>query len=85
MGIVLYKRQPLCALSRHTFTRRAPIPGSSGSNTFLCPAMVQNTPVAEKVLAAAWLFATLAVVRSILIDRHQRRLSRFEKNLDDLP
>lgn len=76
-GTVVHRRQARCAEVPHGFARRAPIAGASGTNTFVCPAMYQGAPLLDKVIAAAWVFAVLAVGRSVLVDREAWRRRRL--------
>ena len=72
-GRVFLKRQERCAETRHVFARRAPIAGASGRNTYVCAAMYEGMPLGDKVIAGAWVLAVLALGRSVLIDRAERR------------
>lgn len=74
LGIVIHNRQALCAEVSHGFARRAPIASASGTDTFVCYAMIERLPAAEVVLGIGWWFAVLALVRSFRIDAYQRRL-----------
>ena len=74
---VFFTRQARCAETRHLFARRAPIAGASGKNTFVCAAMYEGMPLADKVIVAVWFFASIAVLRSLLMDAHERRRKRL--------
>ena len=76
MGWVVQTRKSRCAETRQTFSRRAPIPGASGRDTFFCSAMYQGMPAIDIAISIAWMFSVLAVFRSIWIDLHLWRLRR---------
>lgn len=77
-GWVWKERQPRCAETRQSFSRRAPIPGASGRDTFLCQAMYEGMPLRDKVIVVSSLFAVLAVLRSIAVDVHAHGIRRRE-------
>ena len=74
MGWIAHSRHQRCAETRQSFSRRAPIAGASGTDTFVCAAMVESMPIRDKLLSLAWFVCVLAAVRSILIDRHDHRM-----------
>jgi beta-lactamase regulating signal transducer with metallopeptidase domain len=79
---IMRKRQPLCAQTRQSFSRRAPIAGASGTNTFVCAAMYKGMPLVDNIIAVVWLFAVLAAARSVLVDREARRRRLLLENLN---
>jgi ABC-type molybdate transport system permease subunit len=82
LGVMFHARQARCAEVPHKFARRAPIRGASGSDTYVCRAMVTGLPVADGVVLAAWWLLALAFVRSLWIDRETRRRENVAFYLD---
>ena len=81
LAIVVHRRKALCATVPHGFARRAPIAGASGTDTFVCSAMYQRMPLTDKLISGGWALALLALLRSVLIDRHERLISIQSRDL----
>ncbi|MDP9040066.1 MAG: hypothetical protein M3O02_12475 [Acidobacteriota bacterium] len=76
LGVVLDRRERVCAQTPRGYARRAPIAGASGRDTFVCRAMVEHMPVADVAVAAVWWVSVLALLRSAWMDRSLRRERR---------
>lgn len=82
LGVIIHTRMALCAQVPLGFARRARIEGASGTDTFVCHAMIQKLPLGDIVAAAAWWITLIAVARSIRIDVERRRI---ENRMFDQP
>lgn len=73
-GVIVHRRQALCSQVPLGFARRARIQSASGTDTFVCHAMVEKLPPAEIVLAVTWWITLIAVARSVRVDVEHRRM-----------
>lgn len=84
LSVLFHQRQAVCAEVRHGFARRAPIAGASGTDTFVCHAMIEHLPVKDVVVVVASWFSFIALLRSVWIDleRVRGQRSRTENGSD---
>lgn len=76
VGVLFHRRQALCADVTHGFARRARIQGASGTDTFVCHAMMEHLPVVDIIVAAACWLSVIALLRSVWIDVEHHRAER---------